>query len=308
MTRVGASAGGPRGADQADELQRPCARTSGSDAAARRQGRGTEHSLLPLRPVSRQAHSQGRPGETPPRTSPVVGPTSARDAEPSPHRPPWHEAQRTQEHQGGQTPEPPARVPRPSDRSRGPARGSSAPRTLRAALRLESGTGIGTRLSVPRPSSRAAPGGTRSELSRWAPPRRSRPRTGAGTDRPEGAPWDWGARRPAHDRPAVPPAHCPASPPRAGPWRCRSRTASGDARVSAPQYFSPSELLLQRPCPCRLYVERQGRRCQLARPPSCLPPSPAARPGPGCCPRSPPSPSRAGACRRVREAGWHVAP
>lgn len=198
----------------------------------------------------------------------------------------------------------PARVTGPG----GPARGSSAPRTLRAALRLESGTGIGTRLSVPRPSSRAAPGGTRSELSRWAPPRRSRPRTGAGTDRPEGAPWDWGARRPAHDRPAVPPAHCPASPPRAGPWRCRSRTASGDARVSAPQYFSPSELLLQRPCPCRLYVERQGRRCQLARPPSCLPPSPAARPGPGCCPRSPPSPSRAGACRRVREAGWHVAP
>lgn len=128
MTRVGASAGGPRGADQADELQRPCARTSGGDAAARRQGRGTEHSLLPLRPVSRQAHSQGRPGETPPRTSPVVGPTSARDAEPSPHRPPWHEAQRTQEHQGGQTPEPPARVPRPSDRSRGPG-----PRQLRSA-------------------------------------------------------------------------------------------------------------------------------------------------------------------------------
>lgn len=308
MTRVGASAGGPRGADQADELQRPCARTSGGDAAARRQGRGTEHSLLPLRPVSRQAHSQGRPGRPPRARPPSWGPrlqetqnrarTDLRGTRPSEPRS-TKVARRPSRPPGS-----PARVTGPG----GPARGSSAPRTLRAALRLESGTGIGTRLSVPRPSSRAAPGGTRSELSRWAPPRRSRPRTGAGTDRPEGAPWDWGARRPAHDRPAVPPAHCPASPPRAGPWRCRSRTASGDARVSAPQYFSPSELLLQRPCPCRLYVERQGRRCQLARPPSCLPPSPAARPGPGCCPRSPPSPSRAGACRRVREAGWHVAP
>lgn len=185
----------------------------------------------------------------------------------------------------------PARVTGPG----GPARGSSAPRTLRAALRLESGTGIGTRLSVPRPSSRAAPGGTRSELSRWAPPRRSRPHTGAGTDRPEGAPWDWGARRPAHDRPAVPPAHCPASPPRAGPWRCRSRTASGDARVSAPQYFSPSELLLQRPCPCRLYVERQGHRCQLARPPSCLPLGPGQAAAPEARPR-PRGLGRAGGC------------
>lgn len=74
MTRVGASAGGPRGADQADELQRPCARTSGGDAAARRQGRGTEHSLLPLRPVSRQAHSQGRPGRLPRARPPSWGP------------------------------------------------------------------------------------------------------------------------------------------------------------------------------------------------------------------------------------------
>lgn len=308
MTRVGASAGGPRGADQADELQRPCARTSGGDAAARRQGRGTEHSLLPLRPVSRQAHSQGRPGETPPRTSPVVGPTSARDAEPSPHRPPWHEAQRTQEHQGGQTPEPPARVPRPSDRSRGPG-----PRQLRSA-HTQSRPAPRKRnrhrdaLVCPSSQQPRGPGGDALRALMLGPSSPLTSCTGAGTDRPEGAPWDWGARRPAHDRPAVPPAHCPASPPRAGPWRCRSRTASGDARVSAPQYFSPSELLLQRPCPCRLYVERQGRRCQLARPPSCLPPSPAARPGPGCCPRSPPSPSRAGACRRVREAGWHVAP
>lgn len=305
MTRVGASAGGPRGADQADELQRPCARTSGGDAAARRQGRGTEHSLLPLRPVSRQAHSQGRPGETPPRTSPIVGPTSARDAEPSPHRPPWHEAQRTQEHQGGQTPEPPARVPRPSDRSRGPG-----PRQLRSA-HTQSRPAPRKRnrhrdaLVCPSSQQPRGPGGDALRALTLGP---SSPLTST----------HWRGHRPARGRAlglggTTPRPRQARSAPRTLPGvpaarQHLARTASGDARVSAPQYFSPSELLLQRPCPCRLYVERQGHRCQLARPPSCLPPSPAARPGPGCCPRSPPSPSRAGACRRVREAGWHVAP
>lgn len=103
--------------------------------AARRQGRGTEHSLRPLRPVSRQAHSQGRPGRRPRARPPSWGPrlretqnrarTDLRGTRPSEPRS-TKVARRPSRPPGS-----PARVTGPG----GPARGSSAPRTLRAAPR-----------------------------------------------------------------------------------------------------------------------------------------------------------------------------
>lgn len=245
MTRVGASAGGPRGADQADELQRPCARTSGGDAAARRQGRGTEHSLLPLRPVSRQAHSQGRPGRTPRARPPSWGPrlretqnrarTDLRGTRPSEPRS-TKVARRPSRPPGS-----PARVTGP----RGPARGSSAPRTLRAALRLESGTGIGTRLSVPRPSSRAAPAGTRSELSRWAPPRRSRHALARAQTGPRARPGTGG-----HDAPPTTGPQCPLHTAR----RPRRAPGPGGAGPELPRATPGSRLrstFLPQNCYCK---------------------------------------------------------